>query len=322
MKPYNKKEIYCSNCGSANHYFKECSDPITSYGIILIKFDIDQTINNFIIRKFEEMHDQDVHDIINGSNNANGIDIKEYTDIELFSKLKNSIKFLMIQRKHTLGFMEFIRGRYNIDNVDGIIFLFQQMTPIEIKKIKENTFDELWNDIWGNDNKMKPSYQNEYTISKDKFNKLQNENNGQLGLSFYVNNVTSNWEFAEWGFPKGRRNIKEENISCAIREFQEESNYPDDDFIILKNIKPLEENLVGTNGINYKHIYYIALATTNKSPSIDADNNEIGDINFFTYDDAISIIRQYHVEKQKILTQLYIYIINTLIEYIKMIRMS
>lgn len=321
MKSYYKREIYCSNCGSTAHYFKECPDPITSYGVILVKFDIDPTIDESIVQKFTENHNQELCDIVNMSTNSGGIDIKEYADIELFSKLKSSVKFLMIQRKHTLGFMEFIRGRYNIDNVDGIIFLFQQMTPTEIKKIKESTFDELWNDIWGSDNKSKPSYQNEYTISKDKFNKLQT-GNGHLGLNFYVDKVTPNWKFAEWGFPKGRRNIKEDSLPCAIREFKEETNYTDDDFIILDHIKPLEENLVGTNGINYKHIYYIGLAASDDIPDIDKNNNEIGDIDFLTYEDAINIIRQYHIEKQKILTQLYIYVINTLIEYIKMIRMS
>ena len=66
---------------------------------------------------------------------VSGIKCDTLENIRTFCKYKNSIKFLMIRRKNTLGYIEFIRGRYNIDNIDGIIFLFRQMTPLEIKKI-------------------------------------------------------------------------------------------------------------------------------------------------------------------------------------------
>ncbi len=42
--------------------------------------------------------------------------------------------------------------------------------------------------------------------------------------------------------------------------------------------------------------------------------NEIGDIGWFTYDEAINIIRPYHTERKKILTELYMYIINNILE--------
>ena len=225
--------------------------------------------------------------------------------MELFSIIKNSVKFLLIQRKHTLGFLEFIRGRYNIDNVEGIIFLFKQMTPDEIERIKNNTFDELWNFVWGNKNRV--NFQNEYIMSKDKFNKLKNENNGSLSLNFYIDNIEPSWSYAEWGFPKGRRNNKEEDLECAIREFQEESNYNPEDYVVIDYINPLIESLIGTNGINYRHVYYIGMAINKKDPVIDNTNQiqscEIGDIRYFTYEEAINIIRDYHTDRQKLLTK-------------------
>lgn len=313
----NRKDFYCINCGEEGHSFKGCSEPVTSYGIILISLD---TNNIKMVDIKNKMAISDKVTLMNKDSDNIGINIEDVNDIELFCLLKNYIKFLLIRRKHTLGFLEFIRGRYSIDNVDGIIFLFKQMTPYEINKIRLYSFDELWDEVWG-DNKNKVTYQNEYVTSKDKYNKLKNDENGYLSLNFYLDNVIPNWDCAEWGFPKGRRNMKETDINCAIREFCEESGLLNDDFTILENIKPIEEIFVGTNGINYRHVYYLALASNDKIPEIDANNSiqihEIGAINYYNYEETIKNIRPYHTERIKIITCVFIYIINKMIHILK-----
>lgn len=310
----NQKDIYCINCGSLSHIHKECTEAVSSYGVILMYLDVNEDTKKNILEYLTHTN------IKNQNNELSGIIISDMTDIELFCSLKNCIKFLMIRRKHTLGLLEFIRGRYNIDNIEGIIFLFKQMTPEEIQKIKSSTFDELWSDVWG-DNKNKQSYQNEYIQSKMRFERLKSEDNGYLSLDFYVDNVVSDFDFAEWGFPKGRRNYKEHNLDCAIREFKEETGFMDEDIKIFEKIDPFEEYFTGTNGINYKHIYYIGLDISSKNPTIDKNNpnqiNEIGDIGFYTYEESIKLIRPYHTDRQKILTELYMYVINNLIKLIK-----
>lgn len=315
----SKKITYCINCGKEGHLSKLCNEAVTSYGIILIDLDIKSTLKTNIINKL--VNSDNKIDIINDSNDI-GIRINDSNDIELFAQFKNYVKLLLIQRKHTLGFLEFIRGRYNIENVDGIIFLFQQMTPQEINKIKNLSFDNLWSDVWGDD-KNRSIYHNEYSISKEKFHKLKNDENGYLQLQFYIDNVVPTWNYAEWGFPKGRRNIKELDKDCAIREFKEETNFNDDDIVILNSLNPLSESFVGTNGINYRHIYYFAMTKNNKVPCIDLSNttqqNEIGDINYFTYEEMIKVIRPYHTERLDIITKVYIHLINTLIEMSKQI---
>jgi len=227
----NKKILYCVNCNKDGHNFKLCSEPIISYGIILISINFNDSLNqkildNIILSK----------NLIDSYDN--NIYINDYNDIELFCVLKNYIKFLLIKRKHSLGFLEFIRGRYNIDNVDGIIFLFKQMTPHEINKITIYSFDELWDEVWGDNKEM---YINEYSLSKDKFNKLKNYEDGYLSLKFYIENVIPTWNNTEWGFPKGRRNVRENDKNCAIREFMEETGFDKSDFVFLDNIDPLEE---------------------------------------------------------------------------------
>ncbi len=316
----NKGRLYCSNCGKFNHAYKNCRDPITSYGII--NFLISTDDNNILDRISNELSINDLYDdnkLIKYNVTLDDIGIKFETpeDIKLFGTYTNNIKFLLIRRKYTLGYIEFIRGRYNVENVDGIIFLFRQMTVDEIKKIEKSKFEQLWNDLWFS-NKNKNNYQNEYTCSKNKFDKLKHMNDDDyLNLQFYIDNVTPTWDTPEWGFPKGRRMAQESDITCAIREFQEESGFKDGEYIVLDKIYPIEENLIGTNGIHYRHIYYPTLSTTDRFPTIDDVNkdqlDEIGDVGWFTYDQAMKLIRPHHVDRRKILSQLYMYIINTIL---------
>jgi len=313
--------IFCINCGNCGHYYKNCLQPTISLGIIMVKIDFN---NNKIIDEF-----------IKNTNNLNyninttvGINYHSSNDIESFCLFKDKIKFLLIRRKHTLGYIEFIRGRYSIENVDGIIFLFKQMTRREIHLIGSKDFDYLWNDLWSKncdyieDN---DPYKNEKIKSRIKFNNLKyKHNDNYLNLEYYVKNVKPKWKFPEWGFPKGRRNFGESDISCAKREFQEESGFNNNDYVILNKIKRLDENFIGTNGKNYKHIYYLAVNICNKEPTIDINNtlqsNEIGDIGWFNFADAIKLIRPHHTERKKILTESYMYIINNLSDTYKNLK--
>ncbi len=52
----------------------------------------------------------------------------------------------------------------------------------------------------------------------------------------------------EWGFPKGRRIRCESDLDCALREFNEETNIPQDSIHVFKNIV-LSETFRGTNDI-------------------------------------------------------------------------
>ena len=114
----------------------------------------------------------------------------------------------------------------------------------------------------------------------------------------------------EWGFPKGRRNIKESDRDCALREFEEESGYEDGQYKIIEEIDPEDELFSGTNNIRYKHIYYIGESIVNVPLSINKDNfsqvSEIRTIKWFTYNEAVDIIRPYNNEKKDTLIELMI----------------
>lgn len=307
----NKKLGYCGNCGKIGHRYKNCREPIISYGIILINLkDTDKLTEEQIKVIFDSSENK-----INISAKTNGVRCMNNSELNMFSYNKDKVKFLLIQRKHSLGYSEFIRGRYVVENIDGIIFLFQQMTPSEIEIIGKSEFSQLWDEFWhcGIESLDSRGLSNEYLIAKDNFEKLKTAED--LNLDYYIKNVVPKCNSPEWGFPKGRRNHVESDMDCAIREFEEETNITSDKYILLKNIDPLVENFVGTNGKKYRHVYYLALSYNTFELNMDSihQKQEIGNIGLFCHEDTMNLIRPYHIERKKILTTVFTYILNTFV---------
>ena len=263
------KNIYCGNCGNLGHTYRKCKYPITSCGVILYK------INPLW---------------------------QEEKDIQLQKKI-DKFHYLLIQRKDTLGYVEFMRGKYDELNKDYIITLLETMTEGEVENINKYSFDELWNMLWLNKNIKQ--YQTEYDISKRKFtNLLQNK---YFIFEQLIKEANIVYLEKEWGFPKGRRNLRETDYNCALREFQEETNFNKGDYSILRNIKPVEEIFYGTNNIKYKHIYYIAKSIKTKNLEIDPSNyyqfTEVSNLSWFTITDALEKIRPYNIAKKDVLVK-------------------
>lgn len=299
------KKTYCSNCNQSSHDYKDCPEPITSWGIILV---------NLSMIPFDIQHIK-----TNIKSHIFNITPTTPSELHILSQAMSSIKFLLVQRKHSLGYVDFLRGKYRIDNIDGINFLFQHMNQNEINKIKSESFDDLWKNFWNNDEGKLIHIQKEYLTAKHKFETLKNSTEIELNLDFYVNNVQPLYKFNEWGFPKGRKTKFENPKDCAIREFFEETNIPKEKIKLIDMIEPIEENLIGTNGIKYRHIYYIAEIKEDYLPEING-NNEIGDLNYFSYNDATSVIREYHIDKKEVLTSVYYYYLETIINNINNIN--
>jgi 8-oxo-dGTP pyrophosphatase MutT (NUDIX family) len=93
----------CNNCGKHGHTFKQCKNPITSFGVIIFR--------------------------VNPHNH-------------------HQREYLMIRRKDTLGYIDFMRGKYSVSNHKYILNMLKQMTEQEKWKLANYTFDELWDDLW------------------------------------------------------------------------------------------------------------------------------------------------------------------------------
>jgi len=306
------KNIICTNCGKKNHEYKQCDKPITSWGIILIN------LNNFNRPLHDEISDYDIMNM----DNQNSISMQSIDERMLASLCFTDIQFLMISRKHSLGYIEFVRGRYKPHMIDQTVYLFKQMKQSEIQRITlsqemEDGFDYLWKDLWG-ERANCSHLAKERIESKNNYDALRYTGSGgpEINLDFIVKNVKPEYDTDEWGFPKGRRNRTETELECAVREFKEETGYSCEDFKVIENISPIREEFIGTNGIKYRHVYYVAELISQKKPENNTTSyqkNEVGDINFFNFQQSIDIIRDYHVERKNIVKNVFMYYIKKII---------
>jgi ADP-ribose pyrophosphatase YjhB (NUDIX family) len=276
-----KKNLYCTNCNKKGHIYKSCLEPVISNGIIGIYI--------------ENLKKENIDDLENflSLNLNNCFKYKKLNNKP--KNYSNNIKFLMIQRKNSLGYLEFMRGRYDVNNNQNINYIFEQMTQNEITDILNKEFDLLWNDLWDENNIKNKNHYKEYITSKQKFYELK------LNKTDFLNNLKPKFSFNEWGFPKGRRELYESDIICAIREFEEETNIKENMYNLLESCNKIKENLIGTNGINYLHNYYLAILNSEKINNIDTKNREIGNIQFMSFEECIDTIRPYHINKIKII---------------------
>lgn len=285
-------KLYCSNCGKYGHINKKCKEPIISVGMIILQMN-DSIKSNFF------------NNILDRKEEINDFNYKRINNLNKIKNYKNKIKFLLIEKKHSLNYIEFIRGIYEINDKKKLEKMFKLMSNFEIDLIKNNNFEFLWNKLW-NKTAKKKNYRKEYNESFNKFNILQK--NGKLNELTLIN---SKYNSPEWELPKGRKNINETNLNCAIREVKEETFLDKDSYKIINNISCLQDIFVGTNNKNYKHIYYLSILNDNKSCDMTISNNkEVQKLKFVPIDKLCNYIRDYDVNKIDLLTKIFIFIMN------------
>ena len=115
----------------------------------------------------------------------------------------------MIRRKDSLGYVDFMRGKYPLFNKRYLLNIISEMTNDEKNKLLNNDFQELWNELWGE--YIGIQYRGEEKTSCEKFNSLKNGitlTNDEYNLETLINSCNNEWREPEWGFAKGRRNYQ------------------------------------------------------------------------------------------------------------------
>jgi 8-oxo-dGTP pyrophosphatase MutT (NUDIX family) len=241
----------CSNCGKSGHFFRECTEPITSLGIIAFRL-----------------------------------------------PAANTTQWLMIRRRVSIGYIEIMRGKYDPRDTVGIQALIDQATLAERNRLLTGAFPTLWRDLWNGP--VTKRYAQEYEQARTKFDTLRSR--GTLASCCTASKTT--WREPEWGFPKGRRSTTETELECALRETEEEAGIRRTQIRVLEG-GPITEEYCGSNRINYRHRYWLAEAAPTLDVRMDPDNpdqaREISDVRWCTFDEALSLIRPYSVEKREAL---------------------
>jgi 8-oxo-dGTP pyrophosphatase MutT (NUDIX family) len=236
-----------------------------------------------------------------------------------------SQEYLMVQRKDSLSFVEFIRGKYNVQNRGYILRLLSNMTTTERARLVTCDFDKLWHGFWQSDHNR--SFMKEYEQSKGRFAMLRKGYYLRtapvigvppttaaspaalvfFGMEVALRDTRAEHADTEFGFPKGRRNINESDLQCALREFSEETGISSADVQVLPGVRAFEEVFTGSNNVRYRHVYYIARLRPGVTawghhgvmPVVDAEQlREVKAVGWFDAAGVLERIRPANVERR------------------------
>ena len=259
-----------------------------SYGIIALKIEdknLYEIINEFFknIKKSLYIH--------------NGLKCNNINNIKHFIHIKENLKFLLISKKFSYAYYDFIHSKFNIYQNGKISKLLNEMSQNEFNSILTKSYKDLWATL------HKKPYIIEYEKKFNEVRKKIKANDLLLNKKHYI--------YPEWEFPKGAKNKEDiDDIYTAIREFKEETNLKDEDFIVYNNINPIIENFIGSDDNFYTYYYYIALIKPSvkiyKKTTSESDN-----IGFYSYETAYkNFNRPIQNERRRILECIFNDIIN------------
>ena len=240
----NRNDVFCNNCGKYGHLFHQCKFPITSIGVVVFRYN-----------------------------------------------LENKLEYLMICRRDTLGYIDFLRGKFSLNQKYYILNMCKQMTQRE-KGLLRIKCDQLPGSC------------------KDKINSLI-QGVSYNGEKYSLRDILDEsdkyccYKDPEWGFPKGRRNPYESDYDCALREFSEETGYSSKGLQNVRNVVPFEETFTGSNYNSYKHRYFLMFMDYQTSlEHHQFQKKEVSKVEWKTYDQCMESIRPYNLEKKKVLTHM------------------
>lgn len=229
-----------------------------------------------------------------------------------FNNEKNQYEIIMVQKRYTYAFVDFVLGRYSQKLNKSILALINKMTVQERLDILSLNFNMLWFKIWCNFPKINPRDETRWANNDDSwmaiykkitlvdYMKPSRMHNSRRGLylkskfkfdlltsrdrGLRINNIikmAGKPSVLMWEIPKGKVHKSEPMLHGAMREFEEETNIDLDFSDIVTGISPFVECYRNRNRV-YRNIYYIASIKSNVTPSIDFSNIlqvvEIGDI--------------------------------------------
>jgi len=225
--------------------------------------------------------------------------------IILFRHSTNGLQFLMIRRKDSFGYIDFIRGKYSPYNIEQLQKSVDEMSVQEKSRILSEPFDKLWKQLWGENSGTQ--YRSEEIASSKKFELIRNGvvvEEKFITIKDIITNSKTKWTETEWEFPKGRRNSQEKDLDCAIREFEEETGFSQNDIIIIDNLLPFEEMYIGSNHKCYKHKYFLAYMNKSEDSMQNYQKTEVSKLEWKNIDECLESIRPYNLEKKVVISNI------------------
>lgn len=188
------------------------------------------------------------------------------------------IELLMIKRRCSYYYNDFVMGHYNRNDEARLIALFNNMSAEEKVTISRLNFSQMWYRVWFDipDRNARDKVAQEHYIRfmrcKEIFEKnFMNDHGDYLRILL---NRSHSCE-TPWEIPKGRKaDPKEKDLNAAIREVWEETGLNPDEYVLLGE-QPLVNTYIYDN-TKYVNTFYIALLKPEcrRELRIDYSNNQ------------------------------------------------
>lgn len=301
LKKFDEKKQY-KNINNKNYIEKE-----NIYNIILSYFLEDDSITE-LKYLLQQMTNKEKELIKCGDFNKIWKKTWEYDNIKL-KKLNNEEKYGYMKYNKLLFLMEYLF----INIINEIIKNDENIKELLIKELNKEGI--ILNEYLENDKYLFKKNNLKLDIKLDSniiFTELIKYSLSDDNIIFnYISKTykkefelfpKNGWETPEWGFPKGRKEYKENDYNCAMREFYEETGINIRLLHQITNILPFEENFMGSNYKTYKHKYYLMYMDYDDSLlESKYQKSEVSNISWKTVDECIDCIRPYNIEKKTVI---------------------
>jgi 8-oxo-dGTP pyrophosphatase MutT (NUDIX family) len=155
----------------------------------------------------------------------------------------NRFKFIVVKRRNTYEFIDFVCGRYRQNDETRLSEMFANMTQLERTHIAYLPYSALWK-IVSLGRGERPAY------GRQSFRTLR-----RSPLFRRLIGIRECKKDFDWDFPKGRRETSETELDAAKRELAEEAGCRD---ITWLDAPPLTYSFIGTDKRAYCYKYFFA----------------------------------------------------------------
>ena len=157
--------------------------------------------------------------------------------IFLLSRKSGKLHVCVVKKRHTYSIMDILGGTYSSETVAHVV---NTMSTREQSLL--SSFDAMWVDVWGALDIATDMYQR----GKAKYTELRPDTVPILNSTEPIYEI-----------PKGRPNLREPILTCAMREHSEETGIVPADYEIMQPFPQLRYYFTDMGKL-YKYIYFIA----------------------------------------------------------------